>query len=330
MSEIGNTDTLNTLENVLQNPEVTRIHEEIAEYQQLLNEGSFSKEEKNQIIHALDDKWPYMNQRIVVTGNIARPTLDDLDDCDLEQGFIEDCPVESLGFTILGLKSVENPDEVMYKIGHLFVFEPQQIREEPMRKIFGVVHGFALPDDITVEYPFTSEVEKFDKLHYFYPDIAQEIDVAILNAPNESEAVMSLNGINIQIQQDDLNEELNGITDYINSRICFDQRMPYRLQFEGFCYAVSANFRGGLVPAHATRGTTLAFVRRIEALTEPVVDSTTDKPQININFGVRIELVNPDAESDTGTEYIIPITDSFDMRDIRAVVYSLITMSDKS
>lgn len=305
------------------------LFREIAEYQDLLTAGRLSPEDRDAFTQSLDERWPYMNQRLKVSGNIWLPeyTSDNQDTPDMKMYYVEDVEMESMGFSYLVIgQNEETQGEVT--IGHYFMLDAEQISKRPMEALFKSKHAFARPGDVIINYPFIDESEDAARLSYFFEEIIADIDNAFIKSDDECEVVKALGRIEFEIRSDDTYDELSLITKYINSRLTFDHKVPYLMDFEGFCYIADAE--GNISNnAMASGGTTMAYPLAIET-TSNFVRNEDDQNIVNteVSIGLRIELLGNLKELDSGKQLIIPIDDTFNMRSIRPYVRALIHSMD--
>jgi hypothetical protein len=313
--------------------ELTRLYQDIRDYEALINNTETSEQERSEVVDSLDGRWPYMNKMIEVSGNFVIAVQNDpLDPDELTyiSEYFDDKAAESIGFSIM--KVVNEEGNFRWVIGHRVIFEPETTFQQPMLRNFSVRHGFAPLDEAIISYPFESKEANFDKLHYRFPDAAADIDSAILNSSNECSAVESLADVSISLGIHESPEDVRAIAEYVNSLLDFDTKVPYQMEFQGPCYVVDDEGPNGLRAATAAHGTTLAYPIQIDTIVEQrCVDVASKKFEAVLNFGIRIEIVNEDPGRDTGKHYVIPITETFSMQDVRSLVYiGLHNYSDKS
>jgi hypothetical protein len=240
----------------------------------------------------------------------------------IQKEFIDEAQVTSAGFDFFREQpSPEFPDGRRV-ISLRFDFDPIEIMNSKHMENRLIMHGFSAPREVMINTTEESQSTKFDKMHYFFSEAAQDIDCAILNASTAAEAVMALSEVSVDVRIGGTKSEHQLITEYVNSLINFDQYVPYQMDFEGECYYDHPTQPGVVVVAEAKPGLVLARPIRIDCIYEPedgLLDHTITAQQLT--FGIRIELLHKNPDQDVGQQYLIPITDKFWMHDLRSISY---------
>lgn len=322
MSVVDEGELFGPLAVEFESKELQKLYADVREYEALINEVGISEDDVGELLGELDARWPYMNKSVRVTGNVIVATSvdDEGETTHLEPEYFDNEQVQSLGFNVLRMTD-ETGENLKWVMGHSVVFNMQVTSEQPMLKNLEQKRGFAPLNDVVIDYPFESQAAYFDKMHYRFPEVAQDIDTAILNASNESEAVKALQGIEIEVGPRDIPESFEVLEHYINSVISFDHKVPYQMQFGGKCYVIDAEAPGSLLPAEATPGFTLAYPLKVQLYFDDSGEAVNGQKQLFVRLGLRIVLINEDRSDDTERQYLIPIADDFDMHDVRSLVY---------
>ncbi len=302
--------------------------QKVEEYQSLIDSINPSHEKFVEIIHGLDQEWPYLGQRVDVTGYTVMPVKRSEEDQTyvVERVFVDEARVLSAGFDFFREEPSKDFPDGRRVIAYRFDFDPVEIMNTKHMENKLFMYGFSMPRDVVIGAPEESQASKFDKIHYFFPEAAQDIDCAILNVGSASEAVMALSGLTVDVKTGGDKNEHQLITEYVNSIINFDRAIPYQMDFEGECFYDHPTQPGAVIVAEASPGLVVARPIRVECIYEPedgqVADTITAR---QLTFGIRIELLSQNPEEDTGKEYLIPITDKFWMHDLRSLSYLAIT-----
>ncbi len=308
------------------------LFREISAYQQLLDDGNLSEEDRIAFTNSVDKRWPYMNKNITVSGNVYVPKYADEDATvpEMVAIYVDEVSVESLGFSSMIMDRDDDGNEIR-KIGHCFVMPYELIAERALERQFKIANGFAVPDSIVVTYPFTDSWEENARLYYHFEETLADIDEAFIQSDNECEVIAALGAIEFVLRLDDVAEELDLMKKYINKELALDTRVPYIMEFEGFCYEL--NEEGTMRAANAEPGKSLAYALGIETLNNYEINP--DNPsleQVVVSFGLRIETVAGDKDHDTDAcmQYIVPITDTFSIRAVRPLLKAYLLGGDSS
>lgn len=305
--------------------ELAELYKDIAQYETLLNEVESSSEERDAIIESLDARWPYLRTVVQVSGNVIVPAQNNPNDPEsitYDLQYVDSTSVESFGFNIM--KIVNDQGDIRQVIGHALVFKPEETLKLPYIRTYTVKNGFAPIDNVVMTYPFESTEALQDKIHYRFPDLASEIDKAIIEAPDESEAVRALASIEIPVGIHDTIEGLSVISKYVSSLLTFDTQVPYQLEYDGRCYEVEPH-TSDLLPANVKHGSALAYPLQVDIV--PKNNDVDVTAPVTMGFGVRVNIVRLKPSLDTGKQYVIPITSSFDMYSLRPLIYAAINSS---
>jgi hypothetical protein len=330
MSELSEINPLELLEAAFPKDSQESLFADVAAYQSMLDEAvddsDFSVRDIEHVITSLDKRLSYMRKSVSISGRVLMFAKDGDGSGDPTQNktevmYVEDRVAESLGFTVFQGKSELDPSGSRRLIGLNFNLGHEVIHNKVLCQVYVVKRGFCLPGEVEVEVEDVSR-----PLHvlaaqasYFYPEIAEDIEAAMLNTDNESDAVMSLAGVSYIMGPNDTLETVASLEHYANALVKFDQKMPYQMEFQGDCFMVLPHEPGKMLPAEAGPGVATAYPVKIQALSRVITDRINPAcGRAEITFGLRIVMLDDaDKDKDEDTEYVIPITESFSMQSIR-------------
>lgn len=305
----------------------------VQEKQYAYDETNPSQEEIQEDLQNLDSLWPMMYETVRISGYAYMPISEDPENpqtLTIRKTYIEDELVHSMGFNAIYNNETEHTSQADSEgsgnsrllLGLQFALPKEVIHQSFFHEASLQKKVFALPGDIIISRQEEEPVNLFDKIHHFFPELAEEIDGALLNASNTSDAVLSLADLSVRLDAELTNDGLKIITDYVNSRVQFDKRVPYHMDFEGKCFAIDPNEPNEPYEAHAKKGVTIAIPLKIDVLRTGILDSDGVKYADEISFGLRILTSELIPEDDDDTEYIVPLTEKVKMHDIRSLVYT--------
>ena len=307
-------------------PEVLEL---IQERQYQYDECMPSEPEMTADVAALDELWPIKDETLRLTGHVYMSVVDDPEHPEkksVRKLFVEDELVASLGFNAMYERRFNNETDseeiTRALLGLQFAFEMQTVQTGFFEDSIVQRKVFALPGDVTFNRQTEDSLSLFDRVHHVLPELAAEIDAAMLEATDTSSALLALSGLTVRVDAHLSEGSLKDVNQYINSLVQFDRRVPYHLDFEGKCFAVLPDDPKKVHEAEAKRGAVIATPLNVEVLQTDILDINRVKQADDISFGIRILTSGEDISKDDDTEYIIPLTENLVIRDIRTIVYT--------
>ncbi len=193
-------------------------------------------------ITKMDAECPHLFEQVFVTGVLKRAYFNDL-----SQKFeIEDIEVNRQQLTSYGYGILEfNPDgddRTIKKVGHLFLVEtmPPSNDAPPLVDYVQRLFAFAPTGLVEIEHDMSNEANiAFVQKHI--PDILDEIDGLIFNAPDECASLLLMADVVIGREQDIPDEVLSGLVSYVRHRLSLETTLPYIIQVDGAAYDTSGD-----------------------------------------------------------------------------------------
>lgn len=220
-------------------PEVRTLYDELKQCEDLLNVGELTHDDIQELIVALEERWPYMEQPIQITGNVFRvlPPEDIQPGAELSLGkeYVEDRIVQSKGFWAYSTPIVQDGEHVTdhWRVGHFFYLGSQEVAQNMFLTHSYNYHGCAGLDELIVKLPEAIKSQGDDGQEY-RPEILSEIDSRVLNAEDEIEAIKSLAGFELDAAHDDTLDYYQSVVDYVGGLIKFDDGLPYSFAVDDY------------------------------------------------------------------------------------------------
>lgn len=348
MSEIL-PDDLGPYDIDLSSDELVAFNTMVDEYQELLDTSEVSTAERNDIILALDESWPYMRRVVRMSGTIYVPNQQELDELQYRQQsgetlstqfpehVIVDAPVMSHGFIMAPSPADTGesplPEHVTTQICHYVSLGTVRERASLFHSDVRELRALAPYRAVSLDYPFDFESGMVKKIEYYHPDLVREIDQAMLNAGSEVDAVTALQDVVLRPGPHATLESLAAIEAYVNSLVTFDTAMPYRMGFAGMCFReqFKASAPGNALDvAWASGGhDTYGWPQRIVMLGKPIVKSDGvmfDTSELHFALAAQICVPNR-YDTDDGQQFVIPITKDFYLRPLRESLFAISDMA---
>lgn len=213
-------------------PLVDRLEQQAAEIARLLNRTTdVNQQEIADLTSGLDEQWPYIGSRLIVSGRVSVP---DVESGDIVSLYVEDEELISNGFCF-------QPEPVEFEgeqIGVRYVpkYHVIQVGENGARR-FGTA-GF---DDVVIDFPAES-IELIERrLRHFHPDVMADVDTRLLNAETDAEATLALADwqIRFDVTNDDDMRFKSDLEHYITSILDYDTVLPYLFTVKNKFYVLN-------------------------------------------------------------------------------------------
>lgn len=237
-------EQLQKLDGLYQTTRAEKAITSAREVQALIDDGVLTEQsDVENFIEEVNKGWPHRFDAMRLCGKAA--IFCDSDTYDAEGVFVpsedeiiekmfSDLPVTSHGFTYIERpiyiegEQIATRREIVYKVA---------LENEEGEWIDGygdIEHSVLVPME-------THNDRRIAEARHFLPDETMEIDMAVLNADNESQAVKALRRLRFMSPPP---QSLDGMTQeeytdslaaYANQLVIFDDRVPYRCTIEGKC-----------------------------------------------------------------------------------------------
>ena len=219
----------------MEDPYIDRMMQRALEYEAAINETEAGKDERAEIVSALDREWIYSGQELVVTGDIWMVT--------------PERPMPHR-VSVVDMKVMSNG----------FMFDPDRLEfdGEMMDGLQRASHALIIPTDRTdgmasyaamhladirhIEYPYPSPELRQQRFRYHFEPQADEIDDAYLRAKNDTEMLHMLHDFQFDANMADP-ENVQALMDgqeYLNRILDLDTRMPYVVTMLGMIAVFSS------------------------------------------------------------------------------------------
>lgn len=209
----------------MEDPYITRIHEEARLYQDMLQDPADDNEFiRREILYDLNSKWHYGGQDIEIVGMAS---LKETEDAEVTRRMHNGEKLESIGFTFYDaptdVEGVTKP-----QIGHYFMTDTS----DGLAKTYAF---FALDDIKQFILPVPSLEGRERRFLDYHEEKAQWIDDQVENAPRDDQILSSFRGFHIDVdmgKKEDV-ETLRDATVYMRNRANIEPIANYRLSMLG-------------------------------------------------------------------------------------------------
>lgn len=241
------------------NSALSKLREDVLAFNDAVQESNLSEQELSDAclgaINEFDDRWPYMDKPIILSGNISLSHIDDKNGSitffNDEQIYVDDKDVVSYGFHL-------QETEKGVELGYLFSYEIEEIEMSDdsiaMQKL---MYGWARVDQVSLLEIGLSSAQACENLEREAPDLLRLLDDALLNATSIADAIESIGKFRLDVDLP-LNHRrpfewkkmslkrkkryMNSIFDelkdtielYIASKLDMYEPMPYTVVHSGF------------------------------------------------------------------------------------------------
>lgn len=338
-------DDLDPFEVDLSSDELLAFNSMVSDYQELLDTTEVSTAERNDIIVALDESWPYMRRIVRMSGTIYVPNQQELDELQYHnksgetlstqfpEHVIVDQPVMSHGFIMAPSPSSPGqsplPEHVTSQICHYVSLGTVRERASLFHSDVRELRALAPYQSVSLDYPFDFESGMMRKIEYYHPDLVRKIDYAMCNAGSEIDAVAALQDVVLRPGPHATTESLAAVEEYVNGLVSFDTALPYRMGFAGMCFReqfVSPGNGSSLDVAWAgSTNDTYGWPQRIVMIGTPTVQPdgvVFDTSELRFALSAQICVPNR-YDTDDGQQFVIPITKDFYLRPLRESLFAV-------
>lgn len=207
---------------------------------ELISAGELDDKDIEDLITEFNNRWPYIAEEVLFLGKIYTPefkdgisryediTSDDLNEfvaVELTSGFVPGgVNTVSVGFGIVG-------EGCGRQIGHVFHVGSFSKSSSSFQKFESYLYGFAYVDEVEVIPTRRSQKEIEARARHYYPGLIEDIDVAVYNKDSFSDALKSLSGIGVSVQEVD-RRELENVIRYLNRVLEIETRTPYLIHLD--------------------------------------------------------------------------------------------------
>ncbi len=250
-------ELFHNLEAIILDPEIQRVFDLISEYNQLLQSQPISKEEFETIVREVDVGWAHLiGHEAVFTGRAMFP----LEHETPIESYYESQGVKFNGVIAQILPTDESSEQEEYFCQLKLSLFTEVITKQAERL---VMHGTAdVSDVVELEVSGHMSVERARRLlECYYPDIIDDIDVAVCNSitPDAASIVMnlkdhdwSLGSLQDAIDGTEIARVKRAFEVYMGNLFKFDSVVGYAIVIEGATWLKKGNnYIGASVSAKA-------------------------------------------------------------------------------
>lgn len=239
-------ELFHNLEAAILDPEIQRVFDVISQYNQLLLSQPMTKNELEAIVREVDAGWAHLiGQEAVFTGRATFP----LENEEPIESYYESQQIKFNGAIAQVLNVDESSDQEKYLCQLTLSIFTEVITNEAERV---VVHGTAgVVDTVELEVPGHMSTERARRLlECYYPDIIDDIDVAVCNSGTHDAASIVMNLKDHDWSLDDLQGGMDtaeiprikrAFEVYMGSLFQFDSAIGYTVAIEGATWLEKGN-----------------------------------------------------------------------------------------
>ncbi|MEP7205290.1 MAG: hypothetical protein ABI716_03805 [Candidatus Saccharibacteria bacterium] len=277
---------------------------------------------EREAIAQLDVECPHLFKQALVSGLVKRAYFDDMSQkFETEDVTFDREPVTSFGYGTLAFGS-DIEGKTIKKVGHLFLIEtmPPSNDTPPLVDYVPRLFGFAPTGQVEIEYDMDNETNiAFVQKHI--PDILDEVDNLIFNAPTQCASLLSLGDVVISREQDIPGDVLSGLVSYVRHRLSLDTIMPYKIEVDGAVYDTTGDSLDiAIYGDDAADGELVGYVTDLTLRPYPEVTDQDVWLSDDLHWCVDVAVLEKDSLNRVAV-LSIPIENILSLRSIRDMLY---------
>lgn len=211
------------LETSLVDPCVKKTMEAIEEYNTLLVSEETSERDREGIVRSLDEMWePFLGEVLTFSGVVR--SVD---------GSFE--PIELNGVEVLsnGFCVAKDTETGIYSIEHYLMINNNLFNPNAHPRFMS--NAVASVAESSIEFSSASPERAAAWIYTSFPDLREDLDIAIHNADTVPETIEALAGIDLpeDLSPDDA-FSIRCIATYLNTHVATDKTLPYAIEMSGY------------------------------------------------------------------------------------------------